>query len=472
MKKTLLFIMALLVVGGTKAQDTYDFDLTAASWGWSWNVTPTNDGGILKGTIKSGEDQGTVSAGWDPAQNWSRYNKIVAVIEKYTGTGNGAIQIKNSSNVQIAQKYFSATNSQITVTLDYNPADFASIRQLEFYLSGTDAEIEISRVYLEETYKYATTGTTLTYDEWGNVGADQFDGMTDETKVVFTYTLTMNGSYKIADYQGWGLGKIHSAGDNDILVTEIKSKSDGDVDVVVSKGDLNAALADENTQYHYYAVNFAIWNLGSDPVYGTTARKSVKAYQASAYATISTIGWSSFSAQAPLDFSESEVEAYIATSADENSVTLKKVSGTVAAGTGLLLKGTAGQKYFIPTAVSGTDYSSTNHLVAAPSETTITSATAGDNYVLSVDNSSNPIFAKVDNDLYPATVGAGKAYLHFDVSPSRTLTFNIEDEATGINETKGTKVLDKNVFFNLAGQRISQPTKGMYIVNGKKVIIK
>ncbi len=472
MKKTLLFMMFLLVVGGTKAQDTYDFDLTASSWNWSWNVSPSNDGGILKGTVNSGENQGTISRGWDPGENWSRYNKIVAVIEKYTGTGNGAIQIKNSSDVQIAHKYFSATNSQITVTLDFNPADFTSIKQLEFYLSGTDAEIEISRVYLEETYKYATTGTTLTYDKWGNVGADQFDGMTDETKVVFTYTLTMNGSYKIADYQGWGLGKIHSAGDNDILVTEIKSKSDGDVDVVVSKGDLNAALADENTEYHYYAVNFAIWNLGDDPVYGTTARKSVKAYQASAYATISTIGWSSFSAQAPLDFSESEVEAYIATSVDAGTVTLKKVSGTVAAGTGLLLKGTAGQKYYIPTAVSGTDYSSTNKLVAAPSETTITSATAGDNYVLSVDNSSNPIFAKVDNDLYPATVGTGKAYLHFDVSLSRTLTFNIEDEATGINETKGTKVLDKNVFFNLAGQRISQPTKGLYIVNGKKVIIK
>ena len=471
MKKILLLIFMLSVVGGVKAQDVYDFDLTASSWNWSWNVTPTNDGGNLKGTVKSGENQGTISRGWT-SEDWSRYNKIVIVIEKYTGSGDGAIQVKNSSDVQIAQKYFSAITSQTTVTLDFNPADFTSIKQLEIYLSGTDAEIEISRVYLEETYKYATTGTTLTYDEYGNVMANQFDGMTDETKVVFTYTLTMNGTYDIAEYQGWGLGKIHSAGDKDILVTEIKSKSAGDVDVVVTKGDLNAALADENTQWHYYAVNFAIWNLGADPVYGTTARKSVKAYQASAYATISTIGWSSFSAQAALDFTGLEVEAYIATSADAGTVTLKKVNGTVAAGTGLLLKGTPGQKYYIPTVISGTDYSSTNNLIAVPSETTITSATAGDNYVLSVDNSNNPIFAKVDNELYPATVGAGKAYLHFDVNPSRTLTFNIEDEVTGINETKATKAHNINTFFNLAGQRISQPTKGMYIVNGKKVIIK
>ncbi len=28
------------------------------------------------------------------------------------------------------------------------------------------------------------------------------------------------------------------------------------------------------------------------------------------------------------------------------------------------------------------------------------------------------------------------------------------------------------VFYNIAGQRVAQPTKGLYIVNGKKVVIK
>lgn len=470
MKKTLLFIMALLLSVGAKAQDKYDFDLTASSWGWSWQTTRSNEGGLLKGVIESGKDQGTISNGWDPAQNWSRYNKIVAVIEKYTGT-TGAIQIKNGG-AQIAQKYFGTISSSTTISLDFNPADFTSVTQLEFYISGDETtEIKISRVYLEETYKYASEGTSLTYDEHGNVNADQFNDMTDQTKVVFTYNLTMNGTYNIADYQGWGIGKIEGSGDNHILVTNIKSKSAGDVDVVVSKGDLNAALADKNTTWNYYAVNFNVWNLGSD--YGTTTRKSVKAYSASAYATISTIGWSSFSSQAALDFSASEVEAYIATSADANSVTLKKVSGTVAAGTGLLLKGTAGQKYFIPTALSGTDYPSTNNLVAAASETTITSTTTGANYVLSADNSSNPIFAQVDDPTYPATVGAGKAYLHLDVSPSRSLNFIIEDETTGINTVQEVDFKAKdNTYYDLSGRRVAQPTKGLYIVNGKKVIIK
>ena len=42
--------------------------------------------------------------------------------------------------------------------------------------------------------------------------------------------------------------------------------------------------------------------------------------------------------------------------------------------------------------------------------------------------------------------------------------------ATGIETVKAGET--KGEFFNLAGQRVAQPTKGLYIVNGKKAIIK
>jgi hypothetical protein len=42
--------------------------------------------------------------------------------------------------------------------------------------------------------------------------------------------------------------------------------------------------------------------------------------------------------------------------------------------------------------------------------------------------------------------------------------------ATGIENVKAVET--KGEFFNLAGQRVAQPTKGLYIVNGKKAIIK
>ena len=49
--------------------------------------------------------------------------------------------------------------------------------------------------------------------------------------------------------------------------------------------------------------------------------------------------------------------------------------------------------------------------------------------------------------------------------------FWFEDETTGIEAAKASQKMNGE-FFNLAGQRVAQPTKGLYIVNGKKVIMK
>ena len=50
----------------------------------------------------------------------------------------------------------------------------------------------------------------------------------------------------------------------------------------------------------------------------------------------------------------------------------------------------------------------------------------------------------------------------------------VTDDAviTGITTVKSQKAAAADEYFNLAGQRIAQPTKGLYIVNGKKVVIK
>ena len=59
------------------------------------------------------------------------------------------------------------------------------------------------------------------------------------------------------------------------------------------------------------------------------------------------------------------------------------------------------------------------------------------------------------------------------VSYAPTFSF-MENGTTGINEVQdsGFKVQGSETFYNLAGQRVAQPTKGLYIVNGRKVVIK
>jgi arabinan endo-1,5-alpha-L-arabinosidase len=45
-----------------------------------------------------------------------------------------------------------------------------------------------------------------------------------------------------------------------------------------------------------------------------------------------------------------------------------------------------------------------------------------------------------------------------------------EDEETGINDLKAHKDLNDVVIYNVAGQRVNKPVRGLYIINGKKVL--
>lgn len=44
--------------------------------------------------------------------------------------------------------------------------------------------------------------------------------------------------------------------------------------------------------------------------------------------------------------------------------------------------------------------------------------------------------------------------------------------ATGINQVEGTSSKQNYNIYNLNGQKVNNPTKGLYIINGKKVILK
>lgn len=68
-----------------------------------------------------------------------------------------------------------------------------------------------------------------------------------------------------------------------------------------------------------------------------------------------------------------------------------------------------------------------------------------------------------------------RAYLHYTGSePAPAPTFTIDGDVTGIAHISadGQMSLEEGAFYNLSGQRVSQPTKGLYIINGRKVVIK
>ena len=70
-------------------------------------------------------------------------------------------------------------------------------------------------------------------------------------------------------------------------------------------------------------------------------------------------------------------------------------------------------------------------------------------------------------------IAANKAYLAVPSGAgARDFVWFDEGETTSLSEVRGPKAEVRGEYFNLNGQRVAQPTKGLYIVNGRKVVIK
>lgn len=179
----------------------------------------------------------------------------------------------------------------------------------------------------------------------------------------------------------------------------------------------------------------------------------------------SSTGYATFSSTYALDFSGvTDLTAWIATACDGETVTMQQVTGTVAANTGLVIKGTTAD---IPVVATG-DTQSENLLFALDgSYSELGAGTGGTNYVLSVQN-EKVVFAPITSDAAPVT--AGHAALFVPTSGARALKMLFGSETTGISAID--KAEQANGVYNLSGQRVSKPTKGLYIVGGKKVIVK
>lgn len=81
-------------------------------------------------------------------------------------------------------------------------------------------------------------------------------------------------------------------------------------------------------------------------------------------------------------------------------------------------------------------------------------------------------FYKVDED-NTIKITSFRAYLTAQTGGARSLSIDFEDEGTtGVNEVRGQKEDVKDMYYDLQGRKVAQPKKGLYIVNGKKVVIK
>ena len=222
---------------------------------------------------------------------------------------------------------------------------------------------------------------------------------------------------------------------------------------VLTNGDKAGYLASIAITYEGYVTSYS--------GYCTTV-----AVPSSVSVTIASSGYSTIASGWGLDFSSATpagLEAYVASELSASAITLTSIDEAPAS-TGIVLKGEPGTEYTIPVK-DGVAAVGTNKLQAAVYPTGVDANSA---YILKGGK-----FCLVTN---ASLVPAGKAYLLKNDIPAAASApgyLGFDFESTNISTTNFTNDTNNSgVFYNLAGQRVANPTKGLYIVNGKKVVLK
>ena len=185
-------------------------------------------------------------------------------------------------------------------------------------------------------------------------------------------------------------------------------------------------------------------------------------------AAINEYGWATFVSDFDLDFSKAQtgLAAYAVTGHEASAITKDAVTSIVPAGTPLLLNGDASTDYTIPVSLTTGTAPATN-LLKAGTGASVAPETGKTKYALSVEGGV-ACFKKITS---AREIPAGKAYLEFNETIEAREFFALDEETTGVADVRVKMADGRSEYFNLAGQRVAQPTRGLYIVNGRKVLV-
>ena len=185
----------------------------------------------------------------------------------------------------------------------------------------------------------------------------------------------------------------------------------------------------------------------------------------------SSTGYATFSSPYAVDFrEEAGLTVYKAKVNDgKSAVVLTAIdSKKVPANTGVILAGSAAT--YTGKGVASAAAVTENDLLAS------TNRPAEINDYILVEKDSKAVFAPMTSGI----LATGKAYLPAAKCPTpasaKSLTIVFDDETLGISDATlrngNAEGMGEKTIYNLSGQRIAAPQKGINIVNGKKIIVK
>lgn len=343
----------------------------------------------------------------------------------------------------------------------------ADVTYYAVFASGTQingwVKLEASEVSEEGTYALLTTDG---HAFKGSITSGHGDATTDA--FAFTNgiaTSAPEGTCEITLQAVTGGFKMYNEDNGYLYATKAKS---GGLAWQQSEGSY-WKYESENWKYSSNSAYLRSYNNNSFRTYGTNTnddiafahKTTISSYSGyctsiTTSVTITAAEYATFHSDYAVDFSGTDIKAYTAKDG-EISVTLNEItSGKVPANTPVVLYKAGGGTENVPVIASAAAVGNNDLNVSTGEKPT-------NAYVLAMNPTIG--FYLWDSSV---TLEEGKVYLQASSGARAFLPFG---EATGIEATPNNEA-KSNVVFDLQGRRVAKPAKGLYIIDGRKVMVK
>ena len=183
--------------------------------------------------------------------------------------------------------------------------------------------------------------------------------------------------------------------------------------------------------------------------------------------TLNSLGYATLSFKADMLLSSNCMKAYTAKVEGDKIICTEIADGIIPAGNGVILYGTPSTSAQLLASTTTTTLSNNDLLATTKADGSLTDVpTSGYNFVLNGDK-----FLQYTGTSFVAD----KAFFNLLYNPvvsneaKYNIVFNEDNLTTGVEDIiEVTKV----VYYDLQGRKVEHPTAGIYIMNGKKTIVK
>lgn len=416
--------------------------------------------------------------------------------EKYVyKSGNNEIKLaEDEANNVITLTFSKYTKFGYTINAKENGTDLGEVAKGETY--SDDADIAISKFYKINNEWYETTTSPyyinikpennsatievkksdITYfaeteNLGNNIGASYNKNMSNGAYSAIAGSKTAElcelpmGEYKVTVY-------LYERGDRGAYIRDLNN-ADNKTNTL-SYADINknsSNLKEYSVTLKLYKttkIGLSGWTTGNGGINQSAGLDYIyiqRTGDATETATISDAGFATYATTnnvvVPND--ENVKVMTVKVNAEGTAIELNEVAANtvIPANTGILVKAPAGNCDFVVTSDNGTTLAK-NDLKAATADVT----SDGAKFFALTKQGEKVGFALVANEV---VIPAGKAYLEVSGKTAAKF-FSLDGEATGINSVKTAKA--DGAYYTLEGVKTTKPVKGLYIHNGKKIVVK